>query len=181
MRRICVVFIFIMLGISAAFSEDAPKARPSEKISDYAAFKAPAGWMAVEKINQKDPQLSLEREPDVIKIRLAGGVSSRYKSPEEFLKGFEARSSDGTFAMKSLTTTVSGTTCEVYARKVAVMMPVPGEGGPVQTTTEEFCLVPAGDRFFILSYSYKDFPPDPMGDGTEVWREFLKTFKAKAR
>jgi hypothetical protein len=173
-----LTLLLLLAAPLTAPAKDAAAGKPKEKISDFAAFKIPAGWTASERVEQGDPQLSLANGLHIINIRLAGGAASRYRSPGEFLIGFEARSTGGKTAEKAEAVVVSGARVLLYRRKIPVSMPPPDESGPSTMTTEEFCAVPAGKRFFILTYSYGDTIPDPSYDGDKVWREFLKEFRA---
>ncbi|OGR76069.1 MAG: hypothetical protein A2X32_10845 [Elusimicrobia bacterium GWC2_64_44] len=177
------LFILPLLLLTAAAPAGKEKAavKTTEKLADFASYAAPEGWTAVEKVGQGDPQARLEKGLHVITVRLAGGAGSRYKSPAGFQGGFEARSLGGKPAEKARTAIVSGARVMVYRRNVPVALPPPDESGPASMTTEEFCVLPAGKRFFILSYSYGDTTPDPAYDGEKAWGEFLKTFRAKKR
>lgn len=180
MKKLLILPLLLLAAAAPGGKEKAP-VKTTEKIADYAAFTAPEGWVAEEKTEQGDPQLRLEKGMHVIVVRLAGGAGSRYKSPAEFQGGFEARSMGGKPAEKARTAVVSGARIMVYRRKVPVALPPPDESGPATMTSEEFCVLPAGKRFFVLSYSYGDTTPDPLYDGEKAWGEFLKTFKAKKR
>lgn len=50
---------------------------------------------------------------------------------------------------------------------------------PATFTDEEFCVVPAGKMFFVLSYSHGDLIPDITYNGLEAWLEFLEKFQIK--
>ena len=91
--------------------------------------------------------------------------------------GFEARSMGGKLAEKADTAIIAGRKVLIYRRKIPLVLPPPGEGGPYTMATEEFCVVPAGKKFFILTYSYGDNMPDPSYDGNKAWRKFLKEFR----
>ncbi|MDD2805731.1 MAG: hypothetical protein PHV33_09260 [Elusimicrobiales bacterium] len=171
----------LLLTAAAPGGKEKAAVKTTEKIADFATYTAPEGWAAEEKIGQGDPQARLEKGLHVITVRLAGGPGSRYKSPAEFQGGFEARSLGGKPAEKARTVIVSGARVMVYRRKVPVALPPPDESGPATLTSEEFCVLPAGRRFFVLSYSYGDTTPDPAYDGEKAWAEFLKSFRAKKR
>lgn len=176
-----LILPLLLLAAAAPGGKEKAAVKTTEKISDFAAYAAPEGWAAEEKIEQGDPQARLERGMHVITVRLAGGPGSRYKSPAEFQGGFEARSLGGKPAEKARTAVVAGARVMVYKRKVPVALPPPDESGPASMTEEEFCVVPAGKRFFILTYAYGDTTPDPSFDGEKAWGEFLKAFKMKKR
>lgn len=181
MKRRLLILPLLLLAAAAPGGKEKAAVKTPEKISDYASFSAPAGWTSGEKTEQGDPQARLEKGPHVIVARLCGGPGSRYKNQREFLGGFEARSTGGKPAAKTGTTVVSGARVLLYARKVPLALPPPDESGPAAMGEEAFCLVPAGKRFFVLTYSYGDPTPDPLYDGEKAWREFLKGFRVKKR
>jgi len=180
MKRLLILPL-LLLAAAAPAGKEAPAGKPMEKILDFASIPAGEGWTKSEKAEQGDPQLRQEKGLHVITARLAGGPASRYKKPAEFLGGFEARSIGGKPAEKTGTAVVSGARVVLYKRKVPGALPPPDESGPYETILEHFCVVPAGKRFFILSYSYGDTTPDPSFDGERAWRDFLKAFSVKKR
>ncbi|PKM97046.1 MAG: hypothetical protein CVU79_10360 [Elusimicrobia bacterium HGW-Elusimicrobia-3] len=181
MKKLLLIPLLLSLAAGPAPAKDKPMEKTAEKISDFASFKAPEGWTQRDFVEQGDPQIRLERGLHAITVRLAGGTASRYKNASAFLAGFEARSMGGKPAEKLANAVVSGSRALVYRRKVPLDLPPPDESGPAEMGTEQFCLVPAGKRFFVLSYSYGDSVPDPSYDGEKAWRAFLKGFKAKKR
>ena len=181
MKKLLLIPLLLSLAAGPAPAEDKPMEKTAEKISDFASFKAPEGWTQREFTEQGDPQVRLEKGLHAITVRLSGGTASRYKNAPAFLAGFEARSMGGKPAEKLSNAVVSGSRALVYRRKVPLDLPPPDESGPAVMGSEQFCLVPAGKRFFVLSYSYGDSIPDPSYDGEKAWRAFLKDFKAKKR
>ena len=89
-------------------------------------------------------------------LSVAAKYESRYKTAGDFFVGFEACSRGGRPSEKIGGTVVSGMRVMLYRREVAVSLPPPDTGGPSTFAPEEFCVVPAGKRFFVLSYSYGD-------------------------
>lgn len=151
-----------------------------DSLSAAAQYEVPQGWAEEFSVNQGDPQAILSRDLHKITVRLSGGEKSRYETADDFLAGFEARSiKDGKPAEKIGAVDVSGMSVMLYRREVPVsfFQPPPDTSGPWIFTKEEFCVVPAGKMFFVLSYSYGDSIPDPDYDGHEVWRKFLKDFR----
>ena len=182
MKKIFLIPLLLALAAAGpAPAKDKNMEKTAEKISDFASFKAPEGWTQRDYVEQGDPQTRLEKGLHAITVRLAGGPGSRYKNASEFLGGFEARSMGGKPAEKLSNAVVSSSRALVYRRKVPLDLPPPDESGPAEMGTEQFCLVPAGKRFFVLSYAYGDSIPDPAYDGEKAWRAFLKDFKAKKR
>jgi hypothetical protein len=146
-------------------------------LSDAAKYEVPRGWAEEFSLNQGDPQALISRELHEIKVRLSGGGGSRYQTAGDFLVGFEALSTGGKRAEETGAVVVSGMRVMVYRREVPVRLPPPGEGGPSFFKREEFCVVPAGKMFFILSYSYGDSIPDLAYNGLKAWHKFLKNFR----
>lgn len=169
-----ILSILLLLALPAA-------AGAPDKLSDYVSFKAPEGWSVSYRTEQGDQQAVLERDMHSITVRLAGGPGSRYRAAADFLAGFEARSPGGKLAEKIGGLPVAGKTVMIYRRKVAAELPPPDASGPSTLADEEFCVVQAGRRFLILTYSYADPIPDPTYDGRKAWLGFLKTLRLRAQ
>jgi len=176
--KIVLNLALLLAAVSLAGQAGAAAEKQKERITDFAAFTVPEGWTRTELVEQGDPQLRLEKGFHTITIRLAGGSDSRYRTAGEFLAGFEARFPGGKQAEKIGTLVVSGTRVLRYRLEIPLSLPPQGEGGPATMAPEEFCLVPAGKRFFILTYSYGDTIPDMSYDGNGAWTKFLKSFRA---
>lgn len=176
-----LILPLLLLAAAAPGGKERAAVKTTEKISDFAAFAAPEGWAAEEKVEQGDPQLRFEKGAHVMTVRLSGGKGSRYKSQQAFMGGFEARSLGGKPAVKTGTAVVGGSRVLLHKRKVPLALPPPDASGPAELGEEAFCLVPAGGRFFVLSYAYGDATPDPLYDGEKAWAEFLKSFRVKKR
>ena len=146
-------------------------------IASAAHYQAPRGWEESFSVNQGDPQALLARGLHRIRVRLLGGAGSRYKSSGSFLAGFETRSKDGARPEKLGSAVVSGARVLLFRRLVPLKLPAPETTAPVSYVEEEFCVVPQGSRFFILTYSYSGAVPDPDYDGHKAWQEFLDTFR----
>lgn len=174
--RACLAFFYLLATpVSAPAKADPMKIKSA--LSSSAKYDLPQGWAEEFSLNQGDPQAVLSRGLHKIKVRLSGREGSRSKTAADFLAGLEARSRGGKRAEKTGFAVVSGIRAMLYRREIPVSLPLPSTGGPSVFAPEEFCVVPAGKEFFILSYSYGDPTPDPAYDGLEAWRKFLKTFR----
>lgn len=167
-------FLLLLAAPACAVKEQPMKIKAG--LSAAVKYELPKGWAEEFVMNQGDQQAVLTRDLHKIKVRFSGGEGSRYKSSGAFLAGFEALSRGGKKADKSGSAVVSGVRVLIYRREIAVSLPAPDVGGPSTFTREEFCVVPAGKQFFVLSYSYGDSIPDTSYDGLAAWRQFLKTF-----
>ena len=127
-----------------------------------------------------DREVRLSHLRYTIRIRLLGGKGSKYPTPGDFLDGFEARSL-GRPPQKKGTETISGIKVISFLRKVPV-----DAGDPASVSSEapklakeEFLIVPARERFFLLSYSFESPMPDLRDMENKAWRPFLKSFLIK--
>ena len=179
MKRLALIPVLLLLIAAAGPGMEKKEMSPKDKIASAAAYSLPEGWKESVALNQGDPQATLTYDLHKIKVRLAGGEGSRYKKAPDFAVGLEARSSGGKAPEKLGAVLVSGRKVMLYKREVTVSLPPPGTGGPADYTGEEFLVLPAGAKFFVLSYRYEDSIPDPSYDGEKVWREFLKSFRLK--
>ena len=172
----CLFFLLLPAAPASAPAKEQPM-KIKAGLSAAVKYEVPQGWAEEFSLNQGDPQALISRGLHRIKVRLSGGGKSRYKTAGDFLLGFEALSKGGKRAEKTGTAAVSGRRVMMYRREVPVSLPPPDTGGPSVFAREEFCVVPAGKMFFILSYSYGDSIPDPAYDGLKAWRKFLKNFR----
>ena len=137
----------------------------------------------------KDPLISLVKEFSFIRIHLFGGKESRYPTPQEYMASFAPPSFEGPTAQLG-TETVAGMEIPMYRRRITLSGDpygrVPQSSFP--TVQEYFCIIPLGERFAVLSYSYE--PPQTHHEssrspfdveGEEAWEEFLKTFKVRRK
>jgi len=170
-----ILFTACLLAAAAPPAKE-PVMKAKSPVLEAAHYKVPAGWTEEFSTNQGDPQAVLSKGLHKIRVRFSGGEGSRYKNAAEFLAGFESRSRGGKLPEKTGLVKVSGSKVLLFRREKAVSLPPPDESGPASFAPEEFCAVPAGKRFFVLSYLYEDSIPDPDYDGLKVWRTFLKGF-----
>lgn len=180
MKRLALIPVLLLAAATGPVTEE-KEMTPKDQIASAAAYALPGGWKQSFSLNQGDPQAELARGLHKITVRLAGGEGSRYKKAPDFTVGLEARSTGGKAPEKLGAVLVSGRKTMLYKREVSVKTPLPGVGGQVDYSDEEFLVLPAGSRFFVLSYSYEDSIPDPSYDGEKAWRDFLKTFRVKAK
>ena len=171
----------LLLAATAARTAEKTTMTPKETVGAAAAYAVPQDWKETFSLNQGDPQAALTYGLHRIKVRLAGGEKSRYKKAPDYLVGLEARSAKGKAPEKDGSIRVAGQKVMLHKRKVPVTMPLPDTGGPSTYADEEFCVVPAGKSFFVLSYMYEDGLPDSSYNGQKAWRDFLKSFRLKKK
>ena len=172
------LLLLLLLALPAAAPPAEQHLTLQARLSAAARYQVPRGWTEEFVLNQGDPQSVITRDLHKIKIRLSGGRGSRYKSVDDFLAGFEARSvTGGTPPVTIDAVVVSGMRLPIYSISIAVWLPPPDTSGPGRYTRQEFCLVPAGKMFFVLSYSYGDSIPDPHYNGRKAWRHLVEGFR----
>ncbi len=152
-------------------------ARPSP-FEGWAAYAAPEGWTSLSLGSGFDREVRLSHLRYTIRIRLLGGKSSKYPTPGDFLDGFEARSL-GRPPKRNGTETISGIQVHSFLRKYPVDAGDPAMVSPEapKLAKEQFLIVPARDRFFLLSYSFESPMPDLRDMENKAWRPFLKSFR----
>lgn len=177
MRR---AFALALLLVAAPAGAKEKKVKPiASDIEALARFKLPKGW-EVEKRAGADPSLRVTRGRHVLRIRLYGGSGSRYAGPENFISGFEAMTM-GHATEKIGEAKVGGLSLPLYRHGYPIDLGDPHQvnPGPPKLAKERFCLVPAGKRFFVLSYAHESAIPDPSGAGERAWQEFLEGFSLR--
>ncbi|HBA61115.1 MAG TPA: hypothetical protein DCZ92_09910 [Elusimicrobia bacterium] len=174
--KVCLASLLLLAAALPAAAKEPPM-KIKARLADAARYEVPQGSTETFVTNQGDPQAVLARDLHKIKVRLSGGKGSRYKTSGDFMAGFEVLSKGGKKAEKAGPVLVSGERVMLFSREVAVSLPAPDTGGPSIFGKEEFCVVPYGKQFFVLSYAYGDSIPDPSYDGLAAWRQFLKTFR----
>lgn len=200
MKRSLVLLIF--LALFGSWAQDVPEAAAAEEslvgkllgvevkkspIEELADYWAPEGWMDMKGGSAQDPSLTFFDGDHHIEIELFGGEGSRFKTPEEFLKSPEAQSAEGE-TKEDRRASLRSTSVPLYRRKVRLRPPTledpyrgKASGRKPKIVEEEFCIVPAGERFFVLTYSYEGWTQLFDPEGEEAWRGFLKSFKALKR
>lgn len=171
-------FLFLFLNLSS-WGTQLKQPEASDQFSGAVSYTIPAGWTKSSGEKQADKLLTLSHGAHSITIRLSGEPKSRYKNGNEFLAGFEARSADGTRPKKIAQLKISGKSVLLFSRKIAVHMSPPDTAGPAEFAVQEFCVIPAGNKFFILTYSSNSSIPDPDYNALAAWRTFLTTFRIK--
>ena len=160
----------------AAAPQEAPVKKPLADFAGVAKVQALEGW-TVMRTEGSDPALRLARGSDIIMARLFGGKGSRYLRLPDYLKGFEATTM-GTPPERIREATVSGLRVWFYRHGYPINLGDPDvvRAGPPELATEEFCILPYGRRFLVLSWAHESPVPDPEDSGEAAWREFLSGF-----
>ena len=142
------------------------------------SLEAPPAWKVAKRWARKDPEAVLSAYSQSIRVRLYGGKGSSYATIEEFLDSPEAKAG----ADKSVPTgkvKVSGKEAEGYRLEYQ------GEAGSPEVArsqkyrvVKEFCVLPAGKRFFVLSYTVTAgaLLKKPELDEA-LWTRFLSSFQ----
>lgn len=143
-------------------------------------YEAPSGWAREKKTVGADTLVVFSKPPHRIAIRRLGGKASRHESPAAFLASFEAKSEGGRPPEKAGSARVMGSSAAVWRRSWRKAAGSPHENAPPSAglATEEFVVVPAGARFYVLSWTVNG--PSPASDkdpGRAAWRTLLSTFK----
>jgi len=139
-----------------------------------ARYVEPAGWQA----EKSDSSLRFSRGVDVIKARWFGGKGSRYAAAGDYLVGFEATTM-GKTPEKARLAKVAGRKVWVYRHGYPIDLgdPHAASPGPVQLASEEFCILPMGTRFLVLSWAHESPVPDPEAAGEKAWEAFLSSLR----
>lgn len=136
-----------------------------------ARYKTPSGWSIENSGSGADAGVRLTQGSAVMKIRLYGGVGSRFKTPRDFMESFAA-GSYGQPPRPASIARVAGAERRFYERVYPLKR--------VKQVSERFCLVPAsGGRFFVLSYAWESPVPDLSGEGAQAWAALLNSFSLK--
>ncbi|MBI5210667.1 MAG: hypothetical protein HY927_11910 [Elusimicrobia bacterium] len=169
-----------VITIDAAPAGTADAGQGKARVGDRARYTVPPGWEAEETASDADPAVTLSKGQDAIKIRLLGGPGSRYAGPREFLEGFEARTM-GRPAEDLGLVAVAGVKTRLYRAGVPIMLGDPHvrDPRPPQLAWTQFCVLPSGDRFIVLSWTLESPVPDPEAAGEKAWRRFLSAFELK--
>lgn len=178
--------LFICAGAEAAefpFDKETPP-----EIARLAKYTIPQGWEIGWSSDSPDPSVTLSRGFNTIYIILYGGKDSRYKTVSDFMATFPPPTWNGP-TRELDTIKVGGTKTTLYSRRVTVTGDMFARESAFPMREQELCVVPAGERFFVLIYSFDTplafepgmenaAPPfDPKGE--EEWKEFLQGFKLR--
>jgi hypothetical protein len=166
----------LIIPALAAAPKESPVNKPPLEFAGVARFPPLEGW-TVRRTEGTDPSLILSRDQDIIKARLFGGKGSRYLRLPDYLKGFEATTM-GNPPEKVREATVSGLRIWFYRHGYPLMQGDPSvmDPRPPMLASEEFCILPVGGRFLVLSWAVESPAPDPDAPGEAVWQSFLDSF-----
>lgn len=166
----------LILPALAAEPKENPVDKPPLEFAGVARFPPLEGWK-LRRTEGQDSALQFTRGEDIIKVRLFGGKGSRYLKLHDYLKGFEATTM-GSPPERVREETVSGLRVALYRHGYPLMQGDPHvmDPRPPALATEEFCILPVGSRFLVLSWAAESAVPDPEGSGNEAWRSFLRDF-----
>jgi hypothetical protein len=166
----------LILPVLAAAPKESPVNKPPLDFAGVARFQPLEGW-TVRRTEGNDPSLSLARDQDIIKVRLFGGKGSRYLRLHDYLKGFEATTM-GNPPERIREATVGGLRIWFYRHGYPLMQGDPSvmDPRPPMLASEEFCILPVGRRFLVLSWAVESPAPDPESSGENAWKAFLAAF-----
>jgi len=156
--------------------------KPVSEIDSLASFSGPAGWRMEDDAILGDPLVSFSSGPYVVRVCLFGGKDSRHETPADFLSDPEARGDKGEPPLKLGIARVNGRRTPAYGRTYKVSMGDPHARAMAseETIRDEFVIVLAGKRFFVLTFKTAMGPAyEPDKRGTTAWAGFLKSFKLK--
>ena len=167
----------LLIPVLAAAPKESPVNKPLEDFAGVARYLAPEGWLAEKAESPAAPSVRLSRGQDVIKVRLFGGKGSRYARPADYLKGFEATTM-GNPPERLLQAKVAGLKVWVYRHGYPLVQGDPHvmDPRPPMLANEEFCILPAGSRFLVLSWAVERGVPDPEAADEASWQAFLSAF-----
>ncbi|HBL19072.1 MAG TPA: hypothetical protein DD417_20510 [Elusimicrobia bacterium] len=171
-----------VIASALAGAGEAPVPQPVQETLGAARFSGPAGWESEKSGTAADPGVRFSRGLDVIKVRLLGGKGSRYAGPDAFLKGFEATTM-GKAPERVRQVKAGGRKVWVYRHGYPVDLgdpSAPPAGAPA-LASEEFCVIPLGGKFFVLSFAHESPIPDPEAAGEKAWAALLASFSLKAK
>ena len=171
-----IILAALILPAFAAELKETPVSKPPLEFAGVARFPPLEGWR-VRRTEGVDPSLAFLRGQDGIRVKLFGGKGSRYLKLHDFLKGFEATTM-GNPPERVGEATVGGLRVAFYRHGYPLTQGDPdvSDPRPPALATEEFCILPVGSRFLVLSWSQESGAPDPEPESAAAWRAFLDSF-----
>ncbi len=171
--------LILLLNVGVLRAKEAPVKSKAIEVAG-ALVELPEGWSVEKETAAAQPWIRLHRGRHEIGIRVFGGPTSRYATPAAFLDSFEARTK-AALADKVGKVRVLGVKTVLYRRGYPVDLGDPhATGGPeARMAREDFCLAPAGKRFYVLSHSDESHPPDPEKTEEKDFQRLLRSFRLK--
>ena len=153
----------VSLSLAAALAaQEAPVIAPTLEIDRLARYEPPADWSIEHRSQGTDDLLRFEESSETrIQMRVFGGKGSVHATPADFLKS-PAASTMGRPPKKLGAVTVAGLSTRLYESGYPVGLGDPHvKARAPKLGRELFCLVPAGKRFIVLSFSQDRPGSDP--------------------
>lgn len=180
MRR---TLLAVSLSFAAALAaQEAPVNAPVLEIDRLARYEVPADWSIEHRSEGVDDVLIFEESSETrISMRVFGGKGSKYATPPDFLKS-PAASTMGRPPKKLGAVQTAGLSTRLYESGYPVGLGDPHvKARAPKLGREIFCLVPAGKRFFVLSFAQDRPDSDPERGAEIAWIAFLKSFALREK
>ena len=179
-----------VLALVAAWACAAPAAaaqesRVNDRTEDFIGlirYQAPPGWDVDSDTTAPDAYARFRLGEDVIAIRAFGGPGSAYADQAAFLESPSARTL-GKTPRRAGQAKVGTAKLPLFRRGYPIRMGDPRRrGAPAGPLADEvFCVLPAGERFLVLSYARENPAPDPKSGGRKAWEAFLRALRPGRR
>jgi hypothetical protein len=176
MRLMAALALAGLIGGPAGAKEAAVKG-----VDAVATYAVPKEWDLEKDAAAADPSVRLTRGRHVIEVRLYGGKGSRFATPKEFING-PAAGAMGKPPQPIGSAPAGGVKTTIYKTAYPINLGDPHDAaGRFDLADEYFCIVPAKDRFLVISYAYESAVPDPAINGNAVWKDFLAKLRVRKK
>ena len=149
------------------------------RIDARASYTVPEGWNLEEGTDMNNPAIYIRKGYDTITISLLGGKASRWATPEDYIK--LPGTTMGHPPKKIAKIKVAGIETWLYEIGIPINLGDPHcpPTGTIHLGKEQYCIIPASEKYFVLSYSCNGAAPDPDKIAEETWKSFLKAFRLR--
>jgi hypothetical protein len=180
-KRGLTLLFFLCLAILAfsnfAYGNDVDGVQ--SRIDARAAYTVPEGWDLEVGTDVNNPVIYIRKGYDTIRIILLGGKNSHWATPEDYIK--LPGTTMGHPPKKIAKIKVADIETWLYEIGIPINLGDPHwpPTGTIALGKEQYCIIPASEKYFVLSCSCKSAIPDPNAVAEETWKSFLKAFRLR--
>ncbi|MBI3549462.1 MAG: hypothetical protein HY078_10525 [Elusimicrobia bacterium] len=174
--NLAVCVLLLASGVASAAGERG-RHPVIDAIQSHAKYQAPRGWSRRSNSMGEDHALFYSKGPFEIRVQLLGGPDSSFSGPQDFLDSFSAGGGEKESFKEIGSSAVAGADRALYEHRHTPVVRDPHGPAPASRPVRELlCVVPAGRRYFVLTFSASSDDARVLETVREEWTALLSTF-----